>query len=91
MYSLLRFPVFLLTIFRMGLFGATYGWGGAKRSSLPKICHTYPRKMKLGAVIPYLKKTEKIYESPDTPLHFCCHQHFFIGNQQILPYQKMQI
>ena len=24
---------------------------------LPKICHTYPTKMKLGTAIPYLKQT----------------------------------
>ena len=46
------------------------GWsliGGAKRPLLPKICHTYPTMMKLGTVIPYLKKIEKIYEPRDTP------------------------
>ena len=32
------------------------------------IYHTYPSVMKLGTVIPYLKKTEKNYESCDTPL-----------------------
>ena len=54
----------------MGLFGAAHGWG-AKRLPLPKICHTYPTKMKLGTVIPYLKKIKKIYKSRDTPLEFC--------------------
>ena len=39
--------------------------------SLPKICHTYPTMMKLGKVIPYQKKIQKIYESSDTPLEFC--------------------
>ena len=29
---------------------------------------TYPTMMKLGTVIPYLKKIQKIYESRDTPL-----------------------
>ena len=33
--------------------------GGAKRP-LPKICHAYPTMMKLGTVIPYLKKIQKI-------------------------------
>ena len=51
-----------LTLFRIGLFGASYRWEGAK-SSLPppppKICHTYSTIMKLGTVIPYLKKTSK--------------------------------
>ena len=41
--------------------------GGAKRPPLPKICHTYPTMIKLGTVIPYLKKLQKIYESRDTP------------------------
>ena len=42
--------------------------GGGKKAPLPKICHTYPKMMKLGTVIPYLKKIQKIYESHDTPL-----------------------
>ena len=46
------------------------GEGGAckKAPPLPKICHTYPTMMKLGTVIPYLKKIPKICESRDTPL-----------------------
>ena len=45
----------LLTLFRMGIFGAAHGWGeggGVKWTPLPKICHTYPTMMKLGTVIP---------------------------------------
>ena len=45
--------------------------GRGKKVPLPKICHTYPAKMKLGTVIPYLKKIKKIYESLQTPLEFC--------------------
>ena len=30
--------------------------------SLPKICLTYPTMMKLGTVIPYLKKIQKLYK-----------------------------
>ena len=45
--------------------------GRGKKSPLPKICHTYPTMMKLGALIPYLKKIQKIYKSSDTPLKFC--------------------
>ena len=61
-------------------------WGVKKHHPplLPKMCHTYSAMIKLGTVIPYLKKIQQIYESRDTPLVFCCHQHFFIGNQQIL-------
>ena len=54
----------------MGFFGAAHGWGVAKRPSLPKICHTYQRMMKLGTVIPCPKKIQKIDESRDTPLEF---------------------
>ena len=39
---------------------------GGQKDSLPKIFHTYPTMMKPGAVIPYLKKIQKIYESRDT-------------------------
>ena len=57
----------------MGIFGAAHGLGGGgqKRPPLPKICHKYPTMMKLGAVIPYLKKIEKIYESRDTSPELC--------------------
>ena len=44
------------------------GEGGQKGPSLPKICCTNPTVMKLGAVIPYLKEIQKLYESRDTPL-----------------------
>ena len=60
----------ILTLFRMRLFGAAHGWRH-KKAPLPKICHTYPAMMKLGTVIPYLKKTQKIYESRDILLEFC--------------------
>ena len=53
----------------MGIFGATHRWGG-KKVSLPKICHTYPKIMKLDTVIPYLKKIQKTYESGDTHFEF---------------------
>ena len=56
----------------MGLFRGAQGWErGVKKPPFLKICHTYPTIMKFGAVIPYLKKTQKIYKSPDTPLEFC--------------------
>ena len=48
----------------MGFFGSAHGWAD-------KICHTYPKTMKLGTVIPYPKKIQKIFESRDTPLDFC--------------------
>ena len=76
-----------LTLFRMGFFGAAHRWEGG----LPKICHKRPTMMKLGTIIPYLKKIQKIYQSRDTPLEFCWHQHYFTGNQQIFLYQEIQI
>ena len=66
------------------------GWG-QKGTPVPKICHTYPTMMKLGTVIPYPKKIQKIYESRDTFFEFCWHQHLFNGNQQILLYHDIQI
>ena len=63
--------------------------GGAKRPPLPKICHTYPTMMKLGTVIPYLKKVQKRCESRDTSLEFCWHQHFFTRIQLTLRYQEI--
>ena len=43
---------------------------------LPKISHTNPTMMKLGTIIPYLKKIQNIYESRDTSPEFCWNQHF---------------
>ena len=34
---------------------------GAKKASVPKICHTYLTNMKLRTVMPYLKEIGKIY------------------------------
>ena len=60
------------TLFRMGIFGAAHGWWGQKAlPPHPKICRRYPTMMKLGTVIPYLKKIQKIYKSRHTPPEFC--------------------
>ena len=83
-----------LTLLGMGLFAAAYGWSGKgwqKGVFLSEICHTYPTLVKLGIVIPYLKKIQKIHKSRDTPLEFYWHQYFFSENQQFLVYQKMQV
>ena len=58
-----------LTLFRMGFFWATHGWGGEGDTKKPpslKICHTNPTMMKLGTVIPYLRRS-KIYINHVTP------------------------
>ena len=56
----------LLTLHRMGLFGAAHGCGGeeggGQKGPLPKICHTYPTMRRLDTVIPYLKKIKKIHK-----------------------------
>ena len=67
----------------MGIFRAAqeWGWWGVNR----------PPSLQLDTVISYLKKIQKKYESCDTTIEFCLHQRFFIGNQQILLYQKIQI
>ena len=50
----------LLTQSRLGIFVTAQRLGGVgKKASLPKICHTDPTLIKLGTVIPYLKKIEK--------------------------------
>ena len=60
-----------LTPSRMGFFGLfTDGGRGVKKAPLSKTCHIYSTMMKLGTVIPYPKKIQKIYESRSTPLEF---------------------
>ena len=59
-----------------GLFRTAHRWGWVKRSPLSKICHTYPTLMKLGTLIPYLKRIQKVHKSRGTPLEFCWHQFF---------------
>ena len=53
----------------MGFFGAAHGWGAKRSPTLKSVTH--PATMKLGIIIPYLKKIQKIYESLDTFLGFC--------------------
>ena len=64
----------ILTLLRKSLFGAGHRWGRggvAKKLPLPKISHIYLSMMKLGAVMPYLKSNQKIYESRETVIDFC--------------------
>ena len=70
-------PYSLINPIQDGLFwDCSRKGGGGKKTLLPKICHTYPAVMNLGAVIPFLKKFQKLYESHETPLVFCWHRHF---------------
>ena len=62
-----------------GLFRGCSRMGeGAFWPHLHKIRHTNPAMMKLGTVIPYLRKFQKMHKSRDTPLGFCWHQHFLL-------------
>ena len=65
--------IYILTLFRMYLFGAAHGWRGIgdKKAPLPKIWQTYLTIMKLGTVISDLKEIQKIYESCSKLLDFC--------------------
>ena len=55
----------------MGLLGTAHGWRESKKVPLAKISHTYPTMIKLGTVVPYQMKIQKIHESLNTPLEFC--------------------
>ena len=60
-----------LTLFRMGLLRAAHRWAGGgrgKKAPLSKICHTYPTIMKLGTVIPYLRRSKKYMNHVTHPL-----------------------
>ena len=70
-----------LTLFRMGLFVATHGWGA--QPPLHKICHTNPTVMKFGTVIPYPMKIQKIYKSHDTFILVLLTSAFFLRKSAI--------
>ena len=71
----------------MGIFVTAHVYK-CKKDPLSKIYHICLTMIKLGTIIPYLKKTQKIYESRDTPVIFGWCQHLFTGKNPILPYQK---
>ena len=39
---------------------------GAAKAPRPKVCHTYPTMIILGTVIPYLKKIQKLRDTPSS-------------------------
>ena len=88
----IEFDVSFFNPIQDGLFrGCSRMGGGLFGPPLSKIRHTYPTMMKLGTVIPYLRKIQKMYKSRDTYFDSCRHQRFFTGNQQILPHQEVHI
>ena len=64
--------------------------GGPKRSSLPKICHTFSTMMKFGSCTLPKEDPKNIWITWHTPLLLLTSAEI-IGNQQILLYQEMQI
>ena len=58
-----------LTLFRIDLSGTVHECGD-QMALLPTICYAHPTIMKLGAVVPYLKKIRKICKSCDTVFEF---------------------
>ena len=38
--------------------GCSEMWGEVQKGTLPKICYTYPAMIKLGTIIPELKKVQ---------------------------------
>lgn len=58
-------------LLRMGVFRAAHGIRSKKPPTLPKIFHSHPTVIKIGTVIPYLKRIQEIYKSRDRPLDFC--------------------
>ena len=75
-----------IALLRMGHFWASHDrgrrWEGLKGTPCLK-SDTHPTMMKLGTVVPNLKKIKKVYETRNAPLKFCWHRHFFTQNQQI--------
>ena len=64
---------------------------GGKRSSFPKICHTYPTMMKLSTVTSYLQKIQKINESRYTSPWILITSAFFYRKSVNFAYQEIQI
>ena len=49
----------------MGFLGGSsrIEWEGCKKAPIPKTYYAYPTKKKLGTILLYLRKIQKIYES----------------------------
>ena len=51
--------------------GGEGGGAGCRKALFSKICHAYAAMMKLGTLIPYQEKIQKIYKSWDASINFC--------------------
>ena len=76
-----------------GHFRGCSRWGEVQQKCpiLLKICRTYPAMIKLGIVIPYLKKIQKNMNHVTLPLSSADISIFFTETQQSLLYQEIQI
>ena len=70
----------ILTLFRMGLFASTHGWGGDKKVPITKISHTYPTNMKLWHSYTLPKENPKNIWIMWHSAWLLLTQHFLIGN-----------
>ena len=68
--------VFAFNPIQDGPFRSCSGWWGGPQRYYCLKSATHPAMMKIGTLIPYLKKIQKIYKSCDTPLELCRYQHF---------------
>ena len=85
-------PLSRLTLFRTRIFAAAHGLGrGAKGSASLKSVTHFLEWYETWHSYTLLKEEKEKYESRDTHPKFCWHQHFFVGKQQILLYQEIQI
>ena len=62
-------PIITVTPIQEGPFRG-YSWMYWLKDSLPKTCHTYPEIMKLGIVVPYLKKIQHLIHSSSLHQYF---------------------
>ena len=75
--AIVRFPlgeivlIFFLIVLNCAFWNCSRIGGWGQKDPIPKICHIFSSVIKLGTVIAYLKKIQKIYESHDKPLEFC--------------------
>ena len=66
-----KHTILLVNPIQDGLFWGCSRMGGGQKGPHSLKSVTHPLMMKLDTVIPYLKKSQKLYESRDTPRGFC--------------------
>ena len=79
-----------LTLFRMGIFGAAHGWGRWESPLSVITSHTYSTMIKIDSYT-LLKENAKNKRIVRRIFQTLLTSAFFIGRQQILLYQEIQI